>query len=32
MGYFSKDDLPDVRPLDIDLIEQIYKMVEHELA
>jgi len=32
LGYFSKDNLPDVRPLDIDLIKQIYKMVNHELA
>jgi len=32
LGYFSKDALPDVRPFDIDLIKQIYKMVEHELA
>jgi ADP-ribose pyrophosphatase YjhB (NUDIX family) len=32
-GYFSKDNLPDVRPFDIRLIQQIYEMVnEHELA
>ena len=32
-GYFSKDNLPDVRPHDIGLIQQIYEMVnEHELA
>jgi len=32
MGYFPKDSLPDVRPQDIDLIKQIYKMVNDELA
>ena len=32
-GYFSKDDLPDVRPFDIGLIQKFYEMVnEHELA
>lgn len=31
-GYFSQDNLPDVRPLDVGLIKQIYEMVEHELA
>lgn len=31
-GYFSLDDLPDVRPLDVGLIKQIYEKVEHELA
>lgn len=31
-GYFSLDDLPDVRPLDIALIKNLYKIVEHELA
>ena len=32
-GYFSKDNLPDVRPFDIGLIQQIYEMVNHnELA
>lgn len=31
-GYFGLKDLPDVRPLDVELIEQIYKKVEHELA
>lgn len=31
-GYFSPDNLPNVRPLDVELIEQIYAEVEHELA
>lgn len=31
-GYFGLNDLPDVRPLDVELIEQIYEKVEHELA
>jgi 8-oxo-dGTP diphosphatase len=32
-GFFSKDNLPDVRPLDVGLIDQIYKMVNgNELA
>lgn len=31
-GYFAPDDLPNVRPLDVELIEQIYAEVEHELA
>lgn len=31
-GYFAPDALPDVRPLDLELIEQIYEKVEHELA
>lgn len=31
-GYFSPETLPDVRPLDVELIEQIYEKVEHELA
>ena len=31
-GYFSVEDLPDVRPLDVDLIKRLHKMVEHELA
>lgn len=31
-GYFGLKDLPDVRPLDVELIEQIYEKVEHELA
>jgi ADP-ribose pyrophosphatase YjhB (NUDIX family) len=31
-GYFALNDLPDVRPLDLELIEQIYAKVEHELA
>jgi ADP-ribose pyrophosphatase YjhB (NUDIX family) len=34
-GYFSMDDLPDVRPFDVGLIGQIIQMIglhEHELA
>ena len=31
-GYFGLKDLPDVRSLDVELIEQIYEKVEHELA
>ena len=27
-GYFSLDDLPDVRLVDVDMIKQLYKMVE----
>jgi hypothetical protein len=27
-GYFSLDALPDVRPLDVFLIQQIYEKVE----
>lgn len=29
-GYFSKDNLPDVRPLDVGLIQQIYELVAHD--
>jgi 8-oxo-dGTP pyrophosphatase MutT (NUDIX family) len=32
LGYFSIESLPDVRPLDIEMIEQLHKMVEYELA
>jgi len=31
-NYFSVDDLPDVRALDIDIIKKLHRMVEHELA
>jgi 8-oxo-dGTP diphosphatase len=32
-GYFSKDDLPDVRPADVELIQHIFELVENnELA
>lgn len=27
-GYFSLDDLPDVRPVDVDMIKQLFKMVK----
>ena len=30
--YFSVDNLPDVRPIDRDIILRLYNMVEHELA
>jgi ADP-ribose pyrophosphatase YjhB (NUDIX family) len=30
--YFSPHDLPDVRPWDVDLIRQLYKIMEYELA
>jgi len=32
LGYYSIENLPDVRPLDIEIIEQLYKMVKYELA
>jgi len=32
IGYFSLGDLPDVRPVDVDMIKQLYKIMEHELA
>ena len=32
LGYFSVDNLPDVRPVDVDLIQQLYRMVNYELA
>jgi 8-oxo-dGTP diphosphatase len=31
-AYFSLDNLPDVRPLDIDMIKKLHRLVEHELA
>jgi len=31
-GYFRPDNLPDVRPLDIRLIQEIFEIVDHELA
>jgi len=31
-GYFSLENLPDVRPSDIDLIKQLHGMVDYELA
>jgi 8-oxo-dGTP diphosphatase len=30
--YFSIEQLPDIRPLDIDIIKRLHTMVEHELA
>ena len=32
LRYFSLENLPDVRPLDVDLIKQLYRMVDYELA
>jgi ADP-ribose pyrophosphatase YjhB (NUDIX family) len=31
-AYFSLDDLPDVRPLDRDMIKRLHRLVDHELA
>ena len=31
-AYFSLDDLPDVRPLDRDMIKKLHGLVDHELA
>jgi ADP-ribose pyrophosphatase YjhB (NUDIX family) len=31
-NYFPVDDLPDVRPLDFEIIKRLYTLVEHELA
>lgn len=31
-AYFSLDDLPDVRPLDRDMLRRLHRLVEHELA
>jgi ADP-ribose pyrophosphatase YjhB (NUDIX family) len=31
-SYFSLEDLPDVRPLDRELITRLFKLVGHELA
>ncbi|MCK6539671.1 MAG: NUDIX domain-containing protein [Anaerolineales bacterium] len=31
-GYFALENLPDVRPIDVELIQQIYAEVERELA
>lgn len=30
--YFSVDDLPDIRPIDVDIIKKLQTLVEHELA
>jgi len=32
MGYFSEEELPDVRPVDVGMIKRIFGMMEHELA
>ena len=31
-AYFSPEDLPDVRSLDIDMLKRLHQMVENELA
>jgi 8-oxo-dGTP diphosphatase len=31
-AYFSVDDLPDIRPIDVGMIKRLHRMVEHELA
>ncbi len=31
-NYFSVDALPDVRPLDLEIIKRLYTLVQHELA
>ena len=31
-GYFSLENLPDIRPLDIDIIKRLHTMIAHELA
>jgi len=30
--YFSVDNLPDIRPIDTNIIKRLHKMVQHELA
>ena len=31
-AYFSVDDLPDIRPIDVGMIKRLHGMVDHELA
>ena len=31
-SYFSLDNLPDIRPIDVGMIKRLHQMVEHELA
>jgi ADP-ribose pyrophosphatase YjhB (NUDIX family) len=31
-AYFSPESLPDIRPIDVDMIKRLHTMVEHELA
>jgi 8-oxo-dGTP pyrophosphatase MutT (NUDIX family) len=31
-AYFSLDNLPDIRPVDFDMIRNLHRMAEHELA
>lgn len=31
-GYFSLDNLPDIRPLDFEILTKLHTMVQHELA
>jgi ADP-ribose pyrophosphatase YjhB (NUDIX family) len=32
IGYFSEENLPDVRPVDVAMIKELFGMMEHELA
>ena len=31
-AYFSVEDLPDIHPIDVDMIKRLHRMVAHELA
>jgi ADP-ribose pyrophosphatase YjhB (NUDIX family) len=31
-AYFSLDNLPDIKPIDVGMIKRLYGMVKHELA
>lgn len=31
-AYFSLENLPDIKPVDVDMIKRLHRMVEHELA
>jgi 8-oxo-dGTP pyrophosphatase MutT (NUDIX family) len=31
-AYFSLDNLPDIKPIDVGMIKRLHGMVEHELA
>lgn len=31
-AYFSLESLPDIKPIDVDMIKRLHGMVEHELA
>ena len=32
IAYFSVDKLPDIRPIDIDIVKKLHRMVHHEVA